>query len=315
MSLLHNDLDVFLTLCDTRSFSLAAQKLTLTQSAITKKIQRLENNLGVALFDRSKRQIDLTKEGAVLMHQAKLAREALERTAGEIREGAFLRPEFRVGTIESLAKCFLPSFIANVRQEASRVLAVTGTSQTLISALQHREIDFAFVSDLFSEMQGLTRLKVFEERSVLLMPAKFAAGHSKKWTWDEIQLCGLPYLQYFRDGGAGRLNDTYLSLLHLDIPARIEVDSTSTMLSLVANGIGWTITRALAILQNPEKAKDVIVLPLPAPELSRPLYLVARPDESQRLISRVGEVSREIFNNEITPELKKIAPWLLKPKK
>ena len=315
MSLLHNDLDVFLTLCDTRSFSLAGQKLTLTQSAITKKIQRLENNLGVDLFDRSKRPIDLTKEGAVLMHQAKLAREALERTAGEIREGAFLRPEFRVGTIESLAKCFLPSFIANVRQEASRVLAVTGTSQTLISALQHREIDFAFVSDLFSEMQGLTRLKVFEERSVLLMPAKFAAGHSKKWTWDEIQLCGLPYLQYFRDGGAGRLNDTYLSLLHLDIPARIEVDSTSTMLSLVANGIGWTITRALAILQNPEKAKDVIVLPLPAPELSRPLYLVARPDESQRLISRVGEVSREIFNNEITPELKKIAPWLLKPKK
>ncbi len=314
MSLLHNDLDVFLTLCDTRSFSLAAQKLTLTQSAITKKIQRLENNLGVDLFDRSKRPIDLTKEGAVLMHQAKLAREALERTAGEIREGAFLRPEFRVGTIESLAKCFLPSFIANVRQEASRVLAVTGTSQTLISALQHREIDFAFVSDLFSEMQGLTRLKVFEERSVLLMPAKFAAGHSKKWTWDEIQLCGLPYLQYFRDGGAGRLNDTYLSLLHLDIPARIEVDSTSTMLSLVANGIGWTITRALAILQNPEKAKDVIVLPLPAPELSRPLYLVARPDESQRLISRVGEVSREIFNNEITPELKKIAPWLLKPR-
>lgn len=315
MSLLHNDLDVFLTLCDTRSFSLAAQKLALTQSAITKKIQRLENNLGVDLFDRSKRPIDLTKEGAVLMHQAKLAREALERTAGEIREGAFLRPEFRVGTIESLAKCFLPSFIANVRQEASRVLAVTGTSQTLISALQHREIDFAFVSDLFSEMQGLTRLKVFEERSVLLMPAKFAAGHSKKWTWDEIQLCGLPYLQYFRVGGAGRLNDTYISLLHLDIPARIEVDSTSTMLSLVANGIGWTITRALAILQNPEKAKDVIVLPLPAPELSRPLYLVARPDESQRLISRVGEVSREIFNNEITPELKKIAPWLLKPKK
>lgn len=315
MSLLHNDLDVFLTLCDTRSFSLAAQKLTLTQSAITKKIQRLENNLGVDLFDRSKRPIDLTKEGAVLMHQAKLAREAWERTAGEIREGAFLRPEFRVGTIESLAKCFLPSFIANVRQEASRVLAVTGTSQTLISALQHREIDFAFVSDLFSEMQGLTRLKVFEERSVLLMPAKFAAGHSKKWTWDEIQLCGLPYLQYFRDGGAGRLNDTYLSLLHLNIPARIEVDSTSTMLSLVSNGIGWTITRALAILQNPEKAKDVIVLPLPAPELSRPLYLVARPDESQRLISRVGEVSREIFNNEITPELKKIAPWLLKPKK
>ena len=65
-------------------------------------------------------------------------------------------------------------------------------------------------------------------------------------------------------------------------------------------------------MQNPEKAKDVIVLPLPAPGLSRPLCW-SPADESQRLC-RVGEVSREIFNNEITPELKKVAPWLLKPK-
>ena len=312
MSLLHNDLDVFLTLCDTRSFSLAAQKLTLTQSAVTKKIQRLENGLGVDLFDRTKRPIDLTKEGVVLMRQALLARESLERTAVEIREGAFLRPEFRVGTIESLAKCFLPAFIANVRQESSRVFAITGTSEILIRALQNRDIDFAFVSEPFSEMQGLTRLKVFEESSVLLMPAKLNCGRSKTWTWDEIKFCGLPYLQYIREGGAGRLNDTYISLLHLDIPARIEVDSSSTMLSLVSLGMGWTITRALAILQNPEKANDVTVLPLPAPELSRPLYLVTRPDESQRLVSRVEEVSRNIFTGEIAPELKKIAPWLVK---
>lgn len=97
--------------------------------------------------------------------------------------------------------------------------------------------------------------------------------------------------------------------------SRLELKLIPPVLCFHSSLMVWTITRALAILQNPEKAKDVIVLPLPAPELSRPLYLVARPDESQRLISRVGEVSREIFNNEITPELKKIAPWLLKPKK
>ena len=154
MSLLHTDVEVFLCVSETQSFSIAARRLSLTQSAVTKKIQRLENFLGVDLFDRTKRPIGLTKEGMVLTQQARLAREALQRTVGEIREGAFLRPEFRVGTIESLSKCFLPSFIAQVRQEASHVFGVTGTSQMLIRALQRRDIDFAFVSHTFSEMSG-----------------------------------------------------------------------------------------------------------------------------------------------------------------
>ena len=47
------------------------------------------------------------------------------------------------------------------------------------------------------------------------------------------------------------------------------------MMSLVARGAGWTITRALAVIQNPEVASSVSVLPLPPPQLSRPLYLVA----------------------------------------
>ena len=50
MSLLHNDVDVFLSVSETQSFSISARQLGLTQSAVTKKIQRLENDLGVDLF-------------------------------------------------------------------------------------------------------------------------------------------------------------------------------------------------------------------------------------------------------------------------
>ena len=305
MSMLDDDLDVFIAVCETHSFSKAAQKLSLTQSAVTKKIKKLEDRLGADLFDRSKRPIALTQEAEVLMHQALLARESLEKTVGEIREGAFLLPVFRVGTIESLAKSFLPSFITAVRQEASRVFAITGTSQFLINAVQNREIDFAFVSNVFSEMKGLSRRKIFEEQSILMMPVDFARAHPESWTWQEIQLCGLPYLQYIQKGGEGRLNDTYISLLHMDIPSRIEVDSSSTMMSLVARGAGWTIARALGILQNPEIAQKIALYPLPPPELS------SRSDEPPHLVSRVADLSKQIFEREITPKLREIAPWLL----
>ena len=77
MSMLDDDLDVFIAVCETHSFSKAAQKLSLTQSAVTKKIKKLEDRLGADLFDRSKRPIALTQEAEVLMHQALLARESL----------------------------------------------------------------------------------------------------------------------------------------------------------------------------------------------------------------------------------------------
>lgn len=310
MSLLHTDLDVFLAVCDAKSFSLAAKQLGLTQSAVTKKIRHLEDNFGVDLFDRSKRPIGVTKEGKVLMRQSLLARTALERTALEIREGAFLRPEIRIGTIDSLSKCFLPSLITGLRQDASRIYAVTGTSQRLVEAVQDHEIDFAFVSSLFSEMKNLNRLQIFEEPSVLLMPSKFAERHNLNWTWDEIRCCGLPYLQYNRKGGAGRLNDSYFSLLHRDIPTRVEVDSSFTMLSLVANGSGWALTRAMSVLQAPDLTHAIRLFPLPEGELKRPLYLISRSDEPRQMVDRVASVSKGIFEKEISPKLQKLASWL-----
>ena len=85
------------------------------------------------------------------------------------------------------------------------------------------------------------------------------------------------------------------------------------MLTLVSRGIGWTITRALAVLQNPEKAKVVTVLPLPAPELARPIYLVTRNEESPHFVAQAVSIAQEIFKTEITPQLEKIAPWLVEP--
>ena len=116
-----------------------------------------------------------------------------------------MRPEFRIGTIESLSKCFLPSFVTRVRENASRIFAVTGTSQSLIRALQRKEIDFALVSDLFSEKQGLTRLKVFEEQSVLLMPSSVLPSQGKEWTWGNRSFVRIAVSEVFSGRGCGSI--------------------------------------------------------------------------------------------------------------
>ena len=310
MSLLNENLEVFLAASEGKSLSETAKQLSMTQSAVTKKIRKLEDSLNVELFDRSKRPIKLTREGEILKHHSLLVKQTLESTTKEIKENSFIHPIFRIGAIESLSKSLLPQLICSMRNEASKIYCTTGVSQSLVYALERRQIDIVFISSALSEVKNLQRYKIFEEPSVLLVPSSFTKNRSQSWTWDKIRLSGLPYLKYSLEGGAGRINDTYLSMLYEGMPSQIEVDSSSTMLALVAKGAGWTIARTLSLIQNPELADSISVLPLPPPAFSRVIYLVARSDENTAQTQHLAKLSRDIFKEELIPQIRKFSPWL-----
>ncbi len=80
MSLLNENLEVFLAASEGKSLSETAKQLSMTQSAVTKKIRKLEDSLNVELFDRSKRPIKLTREGEILKHHSLLVKQTLEST-------------------------------------------------------------------------------------------------------------------------------------------------------------------------------------------------------------------------------------------
>lgn len=99
------------------------------------------------------------------------------------------------------------------------------------------ELDFAFTSAAYDEVRGLYRTKLFEEESIVLMPKAMAAKRDS-WTWSQLQLCGIPFLHFAREGGVGRINDAYLSLQNIKTPNRIEVDSTGIMTSSLRRAWG-----------------------------------------------------------------------------
>ncbi len=309
MRLMDDSLEAFLAVCAEHSFSAAASRLGVTQSAVTKMIARLEDALGVDLFDRSCRPVALTEEGSVLLKEVASSHSNIERAVESIREKSFLKPVFRIGAIDGLSKCFLPLLINSLSSSASALTTMTGTSQSLLESLFRREIDYAFISGAFSELRDLTRIKVFDEESVLLLPNKKIKNQRIK-TWSDLEFLGLPYLQFVHEGGGGRLNDTYLSLINVKTTRHIAVDADGTMVALIAQGFGWTVGRTLSLIQNPEYRKNVAVLPMPRPKLMRPIYLVARTSEDSRCLEKISECAKKIFLSTIAPELKKLAPWI-----
>lgn len=287
-------LETFLAAADEGAFSAAAVRLGLTQSAVTKQIRKLEGELGVELFDRTRRPLVLTEEGVVLRREALSCRERLFAAAEDLRRGSFLKPQIRIGAIDLLTRWLIPELVKNLLPLASGITATTGTSPQLLESLQKRDIDLAFVTGAFSEVQGVARALIYEDDAVVVLPAALAAQKKGPWSWDDLRFCGLPLIRFVREGGGGRLNESFISTLGFDFPQRIEVDNNSTMLSLVEKGVGWALVVSSVFRQYPDDNGRLYVQRLPDAQLKHAIYLISREREMPETVEAVAAEARKI---------------------
>lgn len=296
----NESLNAFLAVASERSFSAAAKKLGVTQSAVTKAVARLEKDLEVELFDRRRRPALLTEEAVVLLKDVLACQHSLEKTAEFMQSRSYLKPVYRIGVIEGLSKRLMPHLIKSLQPDASEIVTQIGPSLVLVEKLVRGELDFAFTTAAYDEVHGLYRAKLYEEESLVLMPKSVAAKRNS-WTWSQLQLCGIPFLHFAREGGVGRINDAYLCLQNIKTPNRIEVDSTGIMTALIAQGMGWTVGSPLTLIQNMELIDEITAIPIPPPGLQRSLYLVCREDKSDETRRKFVSLTREMMQVHVVP--------------
>lgn len=139
-------LQSFIAIADTGSFSQAAERVFKSQSALSLQIKSLEKELGCSLFKREPRRVTLTHEGEVFLGYARrmmvLHWEAYSRLKEPDVEG-----EIRLGTPEDFATHYLPSVLSSFRQHHPRVMLSVACDLTmnLISGFHRGEFDLILV--------------------------------------------------------------------------------------------------------------------------------------------------------------------------
>lgn len=113
-------LKTFVTIVETRSFTRTGDRLHRTQPAISMQIRRLEEALGKELFDRTRRQIQLTREGEVLLHYARRILSLSDEAMSRIGQ-ASLADIVRIGTSDDYANMLLPAILQRFAQIHSEV--------------------------------------------------------------------------------------------------------------------------------------------------------------------------------------------------
>ena len=235
----------FIAVAEHLSFSRAAEALETAQPSLSQQIRHLEDEIGVELFTREKRQIELTPAGDAFLIEARGIVAHLDTAVTYAREaGRGLRGELRIGYTFSAMMWTLPAAIRAFRSDHPNVrlvLRVMGQGE-LHDALRRHEIDSA----MFLAQSDLRRFADVNARSIgnLEIGAVVPAGHrlAQRTSFAIEDIKDETLILYARS--AGDLYDHVLAQCRERgfTPARIEeTDRVETILGLVAAGEGISI--------------------------------------------------------------------------
>ncbi|WP_146573896.1 LysR family transcriptional regulator [Botrimarina hoheduenensis] len=177
----------FLMVARRGNITRAAEELSMSQSALSRSIQRLEEEFGQPLFDRKTRAVELTDAGQLVQRRAEEVLGILDDTKAQIADDGRLG-RLRIGAIPTIAPYFLPSFLRRFSAEfpSAEVLLHEETTQQLLTRCQHGEIDLAILA-LPLEAKHVDTEELFKEELLLAMPVGHPLAERKRVMLDDVE--------------------------------------------------------------------------------------------------------------------------------
>ncbi len=218
------------------SFEAAANKLHMSQSAISKRIQELEETFETELFDRSKRNARLTEKGTELLE---CSRELLERRdllMERISSQDVLVRRFRLGVTELTALTWLPAFVEAIRHAYPKVQIEPSVelSSELYRKLEDDQLDLIVVPDVFNDVRFVSTPLHGVENAWMCAP-ELVRG---KRTVDLADLASQTVLTQGPSSGTGLIYERWLAQHDIQLPRTITSHNLLVQVGLTISGVG-----------------------------------------------------------------------------
>jgi LysR family hydrogen peroxide-inducible transcriptional activator len=270
------DLKYIVALARERHFGRAAEKCYVSQPTLSVSVKKLEDELGVILFERSPQEVRVTPVGERIVAQAQKVLAETTQLAEIAAAGKNpLAGPLRLGVIYTIGPWLLPQLVPVLRARAPEMPLLLEENYThrLIERLKTTELDVAILA-LPVDEPGLVAQPVYDELFRVLVPA----GHawSKAKAIDPAQLVDQPLLML---GRGNCFRDQVLDLCAAaghGGPQVLEGSSLETIRHMVASNVGITVMPASAVDGIPKNDPLLRVRNFVAPEPSRRVGMVWR---------------------------------------
>ncbi len=229
-----NHLDIFATIVEQKSLNKAAQSLNITQPALSRKIGQLEDQLGVLLFDRKGKRLELTRIGYICYETAldmrKLEEKLLHTIAKYHSSGI---SSIKIGASLTTLQSTLPDLIALYTKDYPEIdiKALTGKTHEIVSMVKDKKVDLGLVASRIDQSE-LTCVPLFDDHLTLVLPT----GHSwcSRETIDIEDLQQLPMILFSKGTWYRILMDELFQRYSVSPDVKMEIDSFEAIIRLVS---------------------------------------------------------------------------------
>jgi DNA-binding transcriptional LysR family regulator len=267
-------LEAFLSIADHGSFHRAAANLNLSQTALSHRMKKLEDDLGIKLLTRTTRHVALTPAGVDLLPKARRLMSDISDSFDELRQqGKARQDRLSIGCLPTIAVHYLPPILRELRKNFPDLnIRIFDNSKTEIAELVHRgEAEFG-ITIVAADRWDLEITPLMKEAFVVICPKGHPLAGKATVSWSALE--DQPLVRVSAQTGNRQLIDAALGARREDMTWRYEVQHVVSAVGLVRAGLGLAVVPQLAI--SPADFAGVVIIPLRHPTVSRTLGVVSR---------------------------------------
>ena len=273
------DLEYLVALADNCHFGHAAEHCCVSQPTLSGQLRKLEEELGVILFERTKRSVEITPPGeAIVVHARRVLEQAdaLRQLAQSYQDP--LAGPLRMGAIPTLSPYLMPLVLKPLNKCYPQIKLVLSEelTDTLLNRLGKHEIDAALLATPVED-PALESIPLFDEPFWLVHPRGHTLSGKKKIIQSDLDGTDLLLLS---EGHC--LAEQAMMVCHMQERsaqgdmADLRAASLETLLQMVGAGFGCTLLPALALNTASARDKSIIARQLKLPDTYRRVSLVYR---------------------------------------
>ena len=287
----------FLAITRHKSVAAAAREIGLTAAAAGQQLQQLEKEIGLELFDRTKRSLSLNAHGRSLIEPIQEIVARYEALGSHLKSD--LSGTIVLGALVSTLMGAFGKTLNELKQSfpSLEVKLIAGLSSDFLDQVLDGTLDAAIVTESpYALPQNIQWTELYKEPMILISPASSSKRKSNATHADSK----LPFIRFERNTWTGHLVDQTIKANKLSIQEGMELNSVEAIIELVRQGLGYSIVPKLANISW-EKDAQLKIRELQGKTIFRKVGLLERKKHSRQ---NVTQLIKQQFLSGATKRLK-----------
>ena len=274
MAVSYRQLQVFVQVAQSSTFAEAAQKMCLSQPALSSAIKKMEEQVGGALFSRTTRKVTLSPEGEDFFPTAIRLLNDWQDAFSDLQQVFSMgRGKLSIAAMPSFAVGYLPAILLKFQSRFPNVKVSVAdiVMEQVIKAVSEERVALGFTFET-EQLNGLEFYPMFSDEFIAVLPRLHPLNHASEVSWTE--LAQYPFIAMNRGSAIRRWVDSYYDTLNIKLNMVAEASQLATLGQFVEHGLGVSIVPGLCRQQM--QRLGLLCLPIHGEGLSKRVGMVKK---------------------------------------